>query len=158
MDFGEKTSRLLLLAQSLAEKTQGFFEVKGPGPGDLAANEFVANLRSAAKQIFGGDFSEAKICGENKFSIDFYFEDEETAVELSFGLDKPLSEYERDIFKCLLAQDAGHPVRKLLLVSKPGGQKRLDAPGPRAIKDWVERKHNLEIEVWDLVTGESPET
>jgi hypothetical protein len=108
--------------------------------------------------MFGGDFSEAKICGENKFAIDFYFEDEETAVEFAFGLDKPLNEYERDIFKCLLAQDAGHPVRKLLLVSKPGGQKRLDAPGPRAIKDWVERKHNLEIQVWDLVTGESPET
>ena len=33
MEFGEKTSRLLVLAQRLAENTEGFFEMKGPGPG-----------------------------------------------------------------------------------------------------------------------------
>lgn len=157
MEFGEKTSRLIVLAQKLAEASPEFFDVKGPGAGDTATNEFMQKLRKIAKEIFRDDFSDARICGENKFSIDFWFGDEATAVEFAFSLDKPLNEYERDIFKCLLAQDTGHPVRKLLLVSKPGGQKRLDAPGPKAIKDWVQRKHDLEIEVWDLVAGESAE-
>lgn len=147
---------MIVLAQKLAEASPELFHVKGPGAGDASTNEFMQKLRRIAKEIFREDFSDAKICGENKFSIDFWFEDEATAVELAFSLDKPMNEYERDIFKCLLARDTGHTVRKLLLISKPGGQKRLNAPGPKAIKDWVQRKHDLEIEVWDLVAGESP--
>ncbi len=75
-------------------------------------------------------------------------------MEFTFSLDKPISEFERDIFKCLLAQEAGHPVRKLLLVSKPGGEVRTASPGPKAIKDWVLRKYGLQVEVWELVPPE----
>ena len=145
---------MILLAQKFAEVTPGFFETKGPGIGDKAANEFMDKLNASAKEMFGQDFSQRKICGENKFAPDFYFPEEQTVVEFAFGLDKPMNEYERDIFKCLLAQDHGYKIRKLVLVSKSGGQARLSAPGPKAIKEWAGRMHDLEIEVWDLLPPE----
>ena len=154
MSIGEKVSRLILLAQKFAEGTPNFFETKGPGIGDKAANEFMERLNASAKEMFGQDYSQQKICGENRFAPDFYFPDEQTVVEFAFGLDKPMNEYERDIFKCLLAQDRGCQVQKLILVCKPGGQARLSAPGPTSIREWVGRSHNLEIEVWDLVPPE----
>lgn len=155
MELGEKASRLILFAHRLAANTPGFFETKGPGEGDIATNEFMAKVCAHAKEMFGRDYSNARICGKTSFSIDFYFPDEQTAVELAFSLDKPRNEFELDIFKCLLAQDNGHPVRKLVLVCRPGGQARLSAPGPTAIKEWVSRAHNLEIDLWELVPGET---
>ena len=150
MELGEKTARLIVLAQKFAENTPDFFESKGPGEGDKATNEFMGVLRRNAKDMFSVDYSEAKICGNNSFSIDFYFEDEKTAIEFGFSLDKPMNEYERDVFKCVLAEDNGHPVRKLVMVGKPGALARLSAPGPRAISEWVSRKHALEIEILEL--------
>lgn len=58
-------------------------------------------LRSRAKQGFGQDYSEKKLCGDNNLAIDFYSPDEATAVELAGMLGAPNSEYEKDIFKCL---------------------------------------------------------
>lgn len=150
-DWGRKTSKLILLAQELAGVTPGFFDVKGPGPGDKATGEFMRELNAAAGQIFGKDHSQQKICGPNNLSVDFYFPEEETAIEFAFSLDKPMNEYERDIFKCLLETENGHVVRRLVLVCKPGGQKRMAAPAPNAIKEWVRRGHGLEIDFWDLV-------
>lgn len=72
MDFGIKTSWLLVFAQRLAENTQGFFNVKGPGAGDRATNEFMERLNTSAKEIFGKQYSCAKICGETEFSVEFY--------------------------------------------------------------------------------------
>ncbi len=149
-----KAQRLIVLAQKLADQTPDFYKTKGPGVGDRATNKFMEQLRRLAKEIFGGEFSEAKICGDNNFTADFYFPDEETVVEIAFSLDKPINEFERDIFKCLLAQNCGHRVRKLILVSKPGGEKRQEYPGPKGIKDWVKEKYGLEIEIWELNPAE----
>jgi hypothetical protein len=146
---------LIVLAQKLAEAIPDFLETKGPGAGDKATNEFMDRLRRNAKEMFGVDYSEARICGKNNFSIDFYFEDEKTAVEFAFSLDQPMNEYERDVFKCLLADDSGRPARKLVLVSKPGALARLAAPGPKSISDWVARKHALDIKILELCPPES---
>ena len=58
----------------------------------------------AAKDIFRTDFSVKKACRGARYCFDFYFPDERTAVEIALGLHNPISEYERDIFKCLLAR------------------------------------------------------
>ena len=150
MELGEKALRLILLAQKFAEATPDFLETKGPGVGDRATAEFMERLRRNAKEMFCADYSEATICGNNGFSIDFYFEEEKTAVEFAFSLDKPMNEFERDVFKCLLADDEGHPVRKLVLVGKPGAVARLTAPAPKCISNWVSRMHALEIEILEL--------
>jgi hypothetical protein len=151
MDFGEKTSKLISLAQELADATPNFFDIKGPGVGDKSSNEFIQKLSSTAAQLFGHDHSQQKICGRNKFSVDFYFPDEKTVIEFAFSLDKPMNEYERDIFKCLLAMENSYPIGRLVFVSKPGGQQKMAAPGPSAIREWVLRRHDLKADFWDLV-------
>jgi hypothetical protein len=146
-----KADRLYLLAQAIAERTPGFFRAIGPGGGNLRSNAFMAALNDSATQIFGHDYSEANLCGDNKLAIDFYFPDEETAVEIAGMLSAPNSEYEKDIFKCLLAQDRGCHIRKLMFIAKPGAAKVHSSPGRGAIAQFVAKRFGIEIALEELV-------
>ena len=153
-----KADELFRVAQALANKRAKFTSVKGPGVGDKHTNSFMEELRDRAAKAFGSDHSEQKICGPNGFRVDFYFPDEQTIVEVALGLRNPLSEYERDIIKALMARRGGHRVSRLVFVSKPGARKRLEQPGAKAIATWAKQKHRLEIVVWELggVAAERP--
>lgn len=147
----ERIARLLLLAQKIAENTQNFFDVKGPGNGDHATNKFMAELRAVAKKHFQRDMAEHVVCSGVSSRFDYYFREEQIVVEFALGLRNPQSEFERDVFKCLLAKDGGCPIGKLLFVSKPGGEVRLKSPYQRAVSDFVESRFGLDIEIWELV-------
>jgi hypothetical protein len=64
----QKPERLYLLAQEIAERTSGFFAPLGAGGANIRSNAFMSELRSSAKQVFGQDYSEAKVCGDNKLA------------------------------------------------------------------------------------------
>ncbi|MEI9978066.1 MAG: hypothetical protein WDN23_03565 [Edaphobacter sp.] len=138
------------LAQLIAQETPEFFEVKGPGKGDHASIQFMKELREIAHLRFGTDLSEKKCITSAKMAFDFYLEAEASAVEIALSLEKPISEYERDIFKCLLAKDEGLPIKCLVFIAKPGALKKLNAPAPRAIAEYVRREHKIEIVIWEL--------
>ncbi len=145
-----KAERLFLWAQALAKHTPGFFEIKGAGEGDRATALFVSQLRATAEEHFGQDHSEAMACSGAKFAFDFYFRDEATVVEIALGLRNPNSEFERDIFKCLLAQEEGCAIKHLMFIAKPGALARQSSPGQKAIADYVRRRFGLEIEILEL--------
>src|ERR1051325_2592092 len=115
-----RPERLCVLAHRIAEGTPDSFITKGPGMGDHATAGFVRSLRESARGIFGSDYSEKSACTSAGFRFDFFFPEEAEAVEFAFGLHNPNSEFERDIFKCLLAIDDGCHVKKLMLIGKPG--------------------------------------
>src|SRR5271157_2373730 len=98
--------------------------------------KFMGALRTAAHSLFGDTCkAEYKVSKDAGFAVDFYFPNEKIAVEIAAQLrGQPISEYERDIFKCLLAQQSGCSVQKLLFITKPGGLQKNNAPGPRAIQ------------------------
>jgi len=146
-----KAERLLLIAQAIAEETPGFFTPIGAGRGNLRSNTFMGELRSRAKQVFGLDYSEKKLCGDNNLAIDFYFPDEATSVKVSGMLGAPNSEYEKDIFKRLLAQDRGTKVRKLVFIARPGAAKVSSSPGRGAIAQFVREHFGIEVYVEELV-------
>lgn len=149
-----KEARLFLLAQAIATRTPDFFAIKGAGAGDKASNVFMAQLRKAAADLFEFDFSEKRVCREARFALDFYFTDEATAVEVALSLRNSSSEYERDIFKCLLARDEGCKVTQLVFITKPGGHRRCkQRPGAPAIERYLSRTHGLEIEIRELNDG-----
>lgn len=150
-----KAARLFLAAQKLAERTPQFFETKGPSKGDHATNEFMEKLRQIVKGLFGEDHSEKAACKSANYRFDFYFSDEATVVEFAFSLDKPISEFERDIFKCLLAQKEGTKISRLVFICKPGGLARQRFPGPKAIIDFVREHYGIDIQIEELVR--SPE-
>ncbi len=67
------------------------------------------------------------------------------------SLRNPLSEFEKDIFKAILANDGGLPVEQLLLIGKRGAAKRLGAEGPKAIIEWAKKQCGITVEVRDLM-------
>jgi hypothetical protein len=148
----ERVQRLLFMAQRIADGTPDFLEVKGPGVGDHATNEFTRNLRKCAAEYFQTDLSEKSVCRGVSSRFDFYFPDEAVVVEFAFGLHNPQSEFEKDIFKCLLARDSGCPVEKLVFVAKPGGDARLKAPFQSAVSGFVQKTFGLNVSVWELVS------
>lgn len=153
-----RPERLCVLAQKLAENIPDFFERKGPGKGDHATAAFVSTLRDAAESMFGSDLSEKPACKEAGFRFDFYFRAEEVAVEFAFGLHNPNSEFERDVFKCLLALEDGCAVKRLMLIGKPGAIARLSAPAPKAIIAFAKKRFDLTIEVLELRKGRNAST
>jgi hypothetical protein len=147
MDLMNRANQLADIAQSLVDEWPNFFQKKGAGPGDLDTNTFMKELRSRAAAAFGDDFAERRICGENKLTPDYYFPDEATIVEVAMGLRNPSSEFERDILKAIMAQEAGNSVRRLLFLSKPGAVARCSQPWLRAFADWAFRVRNITVEV-----------
>jgi hypothetical protein len=71
-------------------------------------------------------------------------------VEVARILHNPLSEYERDIFKCLLAREEGLELTSLIFISRPGALSRQGAPGPGKIAGLVEKHFGLRIEILEL--------
>jgi hypothetical protein len=61
-----------------------------------------------------------------------------------------VTEFEKDIFKAILAKDGGKEVKRLILVGKHGGVKRLAGAGPKAIIGWVARTQGIEVHIKDL--------
>jgi hypothetical protein len=145
-----RVGKLFLMAQKIAWQTPDFFQKKGPGHGDRASALFMSRLRKVAQATFGCDLSEKRACRSANYRLDFYFPEEKTAVEFAFGLSNPLSEYERDIFKCLLAQDDGLDIQRLIFIGKPGALARQGARGPVAIAKFVARTHRIEVDVAEL--------
>jgi hypothetical protein len=111
----------------------------------------MGELRDRAKSTFGRDYGEGKLCGDNKLAVDFYFPEEETVVEIAGMLSGSNSEYEKDIFKCLLAQERGAAIHKLVFVAKPGATKVQNQPGRTAIARFVFNRFDLQITVEELV-------
>ena len=144
------TDQLLSIAQRLANRQPGFFAVKSSGYGDDANNAYMRDLRSAVKAETGTDYSERRICGDNKLAVDFFIEEERTVIEVALGLRNSNSEFERDILKVLMAQQAGARVRRLVFIAKPGGEKRVRQASSGAMVEWAARNHQLEIVVCDL--------
>ncbi|MCC6973391.1 MAG: hypothetical protein IT322_05190 [Anaerolineae bacterium] len=104
MEGKTKVEVLREIIQQVADERPDFFNIKGEGVGNLDTNHFIAEVRQRAKGVFGEDFSERRI-GNTASAVDFYFEDEAAIVEIALGLRLPNSEYEKDIFKALLAQE-----------------------------------------------------
>lgn len=146
-----KAEHMLLLAQAIADETPNFFVAMGEGAGNLRSNAFMSELQDRAKSTFGHNYSEAKLCGDNKLAVDFYFPEEETVVEVAGMLSAPNSEYEKDIFKCLLAQEKGATIHRLVFIAKPGAAKVQNQPGRLAIAQFVLNHFNIQIIVEELV-------
>jgi hypothetical protein len=144
------SEELVTLAQQIADDTPRFFEIKGPGKGDNATNEFMKELKSHAKQLFREDYSEKGICGDNKFAVDFFFPKEATIVEIALTLRNANSEFSKDILKAILSQKAGNSIKKLIFVSKPGAIKRHEEPASKSIISLVKKEFGISVIIREL--------
>lgn len=148
----DRPDELFKLAQKIADERPTFFDKKGPGIGDRDTSAFMKELKKRAEDKFGCDLAEQRICGDNNSTVDFYFCEEETVVEIALSLRNSLSEFEKDIIKAILAlKVGGHPVKKLVFVSKREAKKRHQEPLSRSIISWVKKDYGIDVEIKELV-------
>lgn len=145
-----RSSQLLDIARELAAAYGHFHKALGPGDGDRNTGSFMADLRHRALEAFGEDYSERAICGNNGCKVDFYFPEEQTIVEVALGLPNPNCEFEKDILKALMAQELGHPVNRLMFISRAGAAKKSNQPARAAFAEWAKTHHALTLEVHEL--------
>ena len=141
------------LARSLAAQTPGFEERRGPGrnAGDGLTRDYLKKLDEIVGARWPSAVDAQRPIGTNAgYTFDYYIRSEQTAVEIALSLRNPLSEFERDVFKAMLAKENGLALRNLILLGKRGAVKRLSAPGPSAIIAWAARHCGIDIEVKDL--------
>jgi len=145
--------QILKIAQTLARQTRGFQKRKGPGKraGNGVTNKFLKNLDKAVEAKWPRKVrrQEQAATGVN-YSFDYYIPSERTAVEIALSLRNVVTEFEKDIFKAILAKQSHKPITKLLLIGKKGSVKRQNEPGPRAIKAWTKQNCRIAVEVREL--------
>jgi hypothetical protein len=144
-----KTERILDLIQKAAAELH-VFERRGPGAGNINTNLVMARINKEVASEFGREVVECALAAGVRQSVDFYIPDEATVIEVEFSLCNPYPCLEKDAFKILLAKESGHNINRLILVGDPGCSKRLAAPTPRAIIDWLNRNHDLEVHIVEL--------
>jgi hypothetical protein len=89
--------------------------------------------------------------------LTFTSPEEGSVIEVALSLHNPASEYEKDIFKCLLAKEDGLVINSLLFISKPGAMTRHDAPGSKRIRELVWRCFGVWVDILELLPGDAAE-
>jgi len=145
----ERVKALIALANHEAASIPDFFAIKGPGLGDRATAGFIASLRRKAESSLGPGIAEVEILRNSKVRVDYWFKPERTFVEIALSLRNPLSEFERDVLKAVVAQPKRGAVKRLVLVGKPGATKRVASPWYQTVIKWV-KTQGIEVHVEEL--------
>jgi hypothetical protein len=146
--------QLFELAQKKASLFPSFQERVGPGleKGNGVTNDYLKALNQAVADNFPTQvLIQERVAPGVKYTFDFYVPSEQTAVEIALSLRNIVTEFEKDIFKGILAKDSGKPMRKLVLIGKEGSVSRQNGTGPTAIKCWVLCNCGIEVEVRELI-------
>ena len=127
------------------------FERQGPGAGNRVTNAVMAEANRLVAEKFGDGVAEVTLVDGIAQSIDFYLTETSEAIEVELSLSNPYPCLEKDAFKLLLAKNSGRSVKRLVLVGDPGSSRRMSAPAPTAIIDYLRRQHALEVEICELL-------
>jgi len=150
-----KAERIFQLAQEGADAYR-MFKARRAGGGTPYVNEVVNHLKYLVGQEFGTGVINQFLSKENRQSVDFWLEDEHTIVEIEFNIFSSPPVLEKEVFKALLAKDAGKDVRHLVLIGDPGSALLSQAPAPMSIINWVERRHQIGVQIWELKDKDEP--
>jgi hypothetical protein len=144
-----KAERILQLAQENAD-AYGLFDAKRAGSGDQYTKEVVDHLKFLAIEEMGPEVANQFLSKENRQVVDFWLEDEHTIIAVEFNTFTSFPLLEKEAFKALLAKDAGKDVRHLILIGDPGSVRRHHVPTARSIMAWMERQHQIRVQIWEL--------
>ena len=86
--------------------------------------------------------------GDQYRATDFTFPGKGTLTIKFVGEDGKV--IEKEVFKALLAKDAGKDIQHLILIGDPGSALLSEAPTPASVMQWVERRHQIRVQVWEL--------
>lgn len=153
-DLG-KAGRIFQLAQEGAD-AYGMYRARRAGGGTPYINEVLNHLKFLVSQEFGAETVNRFLSKKSHQPVDFWLEDERAIVEMEFDIFSSPPILEKEIFKALLAKDAGRDVRHLILIGDPGSALLSQAPTPLSVIEWVERHHQIKVQVWELKDKDAP--
>ncbi len=145
----DKAGRIFQLAQEGAD-AYGMYKARRAGGGTPYINEVLNHLKLRVSQEFGAETVNRFLGRKNHQPVDFWLEDERAIVEMEFDIFSSPPILEKEIFKALLAKDAGTDVRHLILIGDPGSALLSQAPTPSSVIEWVERNHQIKVQIWEL--------
>lgn len=144
-----KAERILQLAQENAD-AYGIFDARRAGSGESYTKEVVDQLKFVAIEEMGPGVANQFLSKEHRQSVDFWLEDEQTIIAIEFSMFSSSPVLEKEAFKALLARDSGRDVRQLVLIGDPGSVRRHHVPIARSIMAWMERHHQIRVQIWEL--------
>ncbi|MBN2505344.1 MAG: hypothetical protein JXQ71_01480 [Verrucomicrobia bacterium] len=144
-----KAGRIFQLAQEIAA-SYDLLNARRAGSGDSYTREVVDHLKSVVVGELGPGVVSQFLTKANRQSVDFWIEDEQTILEIEHSMWSSDSLLEKEVFKALLAKDASKNVRHLILIGDPGLIRRWQTPTARSVMDWVERHHEIRVQLWEL--------
>ena len=144
-----KAERIFQLAQEGADAYH-MFKARRNGAGPPFIDEVINHLKFLVIKEFGTGVVNQFLSKENRQSVDFWLEDEQTIMEMEFNIVSSPLVLEKEIFKALLAKEAGKDVRYLILIGDPGSVLLSHAPTPESVINWVERRHQIRVQIWEL--------
>jgi len=144
-----KAERIIHLAREVAA-SYDLLNARRAGSGDSYSREVLDHLKSMVVEEFGPGVANQFLSKANRQAVDFWLEDEQTIVEVEYSMWSSDPLLEKEVFKALLAKDAGKDVRHLILVGDPGSVRRWQTPTPRSVMDWVERHQQIRVQIKEL--------
>ena len=150
-----KAKRIFQLAQEDADAYH-MFKLRRAGAGTPFVNEVINHLKSLVAQEFGTETVNQFLNKESGQSVDFWLEDEQTIMEMEFSIFSLPPVLEKQVLKALLAKDAGKDVQHLILIGDPDSVLLSQAPTPISIVEWVERRHQIRVQTWELKDKDEP--
>lgn len=150
-----KAKRIFQLAQEVAA-SYDLLNARRAGSGNSYTREVIDHLKFVVIEEFGPGAVNQFLSEANRQSVDFWLEDEQTIMEVEYSMWSADPSLEKEVFKALLAKDAGKDVRQLILIGDPGTVRRWQAPTPRSVMNWVERRHRIRVQVWELTERGGP--
>ena len=150
-----KAERIFQWAQEVAS-TYDLLNARRAGSGDTYTREVIDHLKFMVIEEFGLGVTNQFLSKANRQSVDFWLEDEQTIIEVEYSMWSADPSLEKEVFKALLAKDAGKDVRHLILIGDPGSVRRWLAPTPRSVMEWVKRHHQIQVQIWELTEKDGP--
>ena len=150
-----KAERIFQLAQEGADAYR-MFKARRAGGGTPYVNEVINHLKLVVAQELGAGVVNQILHQASHQTVDFWLEDEQTIMEIEFNTFSSPPVLEKQVFKALLAKDAGKDVRHLILIGDPASVLLSQAPTPVSIINWVERRHQIRVQIWELKDKDAP--
>lgn len=144
-----KAEQIFRLAQEVAA-SYDLLNARRAGSGDSYTREVINCLKSRVIEELGAGVVNQFLSKANRQAVDFWLEEEQTIMSVEHILWSSEPSLEKEIFKALLAQDAGKDVRHLILIGDPGSIRRWQTPTPSSVMDWLGRKHGIHVQLWEL--------
>lgn len=146
----DECRRIFEIAQRVASRFPEFHQARGPGLSPRARTAFLQRLEKEVRKEMHGVRVEEPVSRSTPTAFNFYLPETATAIEIALPLWESDSDFERDLFKCLLAAEQGKPVDRLVFIGCKGTRATTDLPCRRAILEYVEERYGLAVSMMEL--------